>query len=95
MCQTINSEKKYLAIKLDNNKLRSYLLKSGDILIFEITKRNLNNHLILIEKDHKYQIFKYIKKDGFIHLYNDINSTVLTNECIIGKCISLVRETMD
>ncbi|MBQ8472723.1 MAG: hypothetical protein IJ501_04405 [Bacilli bacterium] len=89
------SDREYIAFRLTNNKLNSYLLKPNDILIFEKNEKKLNNKFVLVLKNNKYQIFKYIKKDGFIHLKNDINLIILSHEVIIGKCVYMIRDIMD
>lgn len=92
----LKENKDYIAFKLHNNKLNSYCLKNGDVLIIEKTIHNLNNKLVLACIENKYYILKYIKKDGFIHLINDKDFFVLTSfETIIGIVVSMVRSSMD
>lgn len=92
----LKSNQEYLAFKLPNNRLNSYLFKCGDILIIEKNLNNLNNKFVLCLINDKYYILKYIKKDGFIHLLNDKEFFILTNTTtLIGKVVSLIRETMD
>ena len=91
----LKSNQEYLAFKTENNKLNSYFLKCKDIVIIEKNLNNINNKLVLVSIDSKYYILKYIKKDGFIHLFNDKDSYILSNNIIIiGKVVLLIRETM-
>lgn len=86
----------YVAFKLNNNKLNNYYLKTKDILIIEKNLNNLNNKFVLVLIENNYQVFKYLKKDGFIHLLNDKQCILLTTSItIIGKVIMLIRNTMD
>lgn len=92
----LKPNKKYIAYRLSNNKLHSYLLRNGDILIIEKSKVHLNNKLVLIKIDGKYQVLKYNKKDGFIHLFSDKNDLVIeNNNPIIGKVVLMFRFSMD
>lgn len=92
----LESSKEYAAFKLHDNKLNSFFLKKGDVLIIEKSLTNLNNKFVLVFIKNKYYILKYIKKDGFIHLINDKDFFVLEkSESIIGKVVSLYRTTMD
>src|SRR5699024_7886653 len=83
--------KEYIGFQIHDNKLNSYCLKNGDILIIEKSKSKLNNKLVLALIDDKYYILKCLKKDGFIHLLNDKDSFVLNSfKEIIGKvCFSI------
>lgn len=83
--------KEYIGFQIHDNKLNSYCLKNGDILIIEKNKSKLNNKLVLVSIDNKYYILKCLKKDGFIHLLNDKDSFVLNSfKEIIGKvCFSI------
>ena len=87
------ANKSYLAYKVEDNSLKNYLIKKDDILIIEKNSSFYNNHLVLVEVANKYQIFKYVKKDSFVYLYNDKNNFTLANtKIIIGKVISLIRD---
>ena len=92
----LNQSKEYVAFKIHNNKLNSFCIKNKDILIIQKDFNNLHNKLVLVLMEDSYQILKYIKKDGFIHLKNDSEMFFLTSfETIIGKVVSVIRETMD
>lgn len=92
----LKDNKKYVAIRLPNNKLNSLFLKNGDILIIEKSKIRLDNKLVLVKIDGKYHVLKYNKKDGFIHLFSDKNYYLLkNNEPIIGKVVLMFRFSMD
>lgn len=92
----LNQNKSYIAFKIHHNKLNSFMIKARDILIIEKTTIRLNNNLVLVKLNDKLQIFKYIKKDGFIHLINDYNQEfLLKSEDIIGKVVFMYRDTMD
>lgn len=87
----LNKDKSYIAFKIHNNKLNSHCIKNGDILVIEKCLTNLNNKLVLVFIKNKYQVLKYEKKDGFIHLTNDKDFFILpTFEAIVGKvCLSI------
>ena len=88
----LSTNNNYIALEINNNNLKSYGILNKDILIVEKNTSYLNNKFILIYKDYKYQVFKYIKKDGFHQLLNDKNTILLENtNCIIGKVVSLIR----
>jgi len=92
----LSTEKEYIAFKLHNNKLNSYFLKNGDVLIIEKNLNNLNNKFVLVLIENEYYILKYMKKDGFVHLVNDKDFFTLKSfENIIGKVVSMYRSPMD
>ena len=88
----LNANKKYIAFQIHDNKLNKDFLKNGDILIIEKTKKIYNKNLVFVELENKYCILRYIKKDGFIHLFNDKESFILNNFTkITGKVCFCIR----
>ena len=82
----------YVCFLNDNSNLKSAGINRHDTLIIEKNLTRLNNKLVLINVNNKYKILKYIKKDGFHHLYNDKENIVIENiDFIIGKVIMLIR----
>ena len=86
---------KYIAFKITKNNLSNYNILKEDILIISKNINFLNNKFVLTYIDKKYNIYKYIKKDGFEYLLTNKKIIPIgNNSCIIGKVISLIRNNI-
>ena len=91
-----HDNKEYLAYIIHNNRLINYHIINKDTLIFEKSTKNLNNKIVLAFIDNEYKVLKYKKEDEYIHLLNSKENYFITNnQNIIGKLVTLIRNTKD
>lgn len=82
----------YIAFIMPNNHLQKLGIFKNDILIIEKNTNYLNNKFVLINENNNYNVFKLIKKDGYIHLLNDKNLFFIENtSAVIGKVKLSIR----
>ena len=86
----------YFAFIINNNNLNSFYIKYKDTIILTKNLDRLNNKLVLVHNDNKYQVYKYEKRNGFHHLFNDKENIVLENTLsILGKVVLLIRNNLN
>lgn len=89
----VKRDESYVSYVVKDNKLKSWNIFINDILVIEKRLAFLQNKLVLVYFDNEYRIFKYEKKDGYIHLTNDKENHITSNpNIIIGKVVRLIRE---
>lgn len=92
----LDSKKTYVSIIVKNSNLKSNGIYLKDTLIIEKGLKNIKNKLVLLKVNDEYKVYKYTKKDGFHHLYNDKEDIILDNiNLIIGKVVLLIRKNFN
>jgi len=91
----LKNNKTYFAFNITNNSLASLFIKNKDILILEKDNKYLDGKLVLVKIDNQLKVYQYRKKDGFIHLKNDLHSLILKdNQNILGKVVLIIRNCL-